>query len=172
MLTIGTIFLYGENGVCRVEDIRRETFHGQEREYYVLKPVYNGSSTIHVPVDSPVLKERMRPILTQEEVLELAQCAPQQEAYWISNDAQRGEHFKEILSECNRLEILRMLKSVHLHRRELISNGRHLRAADENVMRRAEKIVREEVALVMDMNPDEVMTYLFENEQRPAATKS
>jgi CarD family transcriptional regulator len=104
----------------------------------------------------------MRKLLTPDEVRALADTAPEAEPYWIANDIQRGEHFRKVLSECDRCELIRLLKSLHTRRQELSGCGRHLRTADQNIMKRAEKIVREEVSLVMHIDPDDVMPYLFE----------
>lgn len=162
MLPIGEVFLYGENGVCRVEDIRSETFHGKKQTYYVIKPVNSASSTIHVPVDSEFFKNKVRTILTQDEIMELAKKVSDFDPYWIDNDNERSQYFKQVISDCDRLDILRLLKSIHTHREKLSANGRKLRASDEAIAKRAEKMVREEVSMVMEIPPDEVFPFLFE----------
>jgi len=172
MLTVGTVFLYGENGVCRVEEIRRETVRGQEGDYYILKPLYNGRSTIHVPVDSAFLKRKMRRILTESEARELARTAPQETVEWIPNDAERETYFRKVLTDCDRRELIRMLKTIYCRRKELTAIGRRLHTADEAAWHSAEKIVREEMALVLRLEPDEVMNFLFAQQEPRSASLS
>ena len=46
MININDTILYGSEGVCTVVDIVERDFGGKAMQYYVLKPVYNNSSTI------------------------------------------------------------------------------------------------------------------------------
>ncbi len=169
MLSIGTVFLYGTNGVCRVDEIRREKIRGEEQDYYILTPLFSRTSTIHIPVNSAYLREKMRPILTPEQARELAQRAPYEPTEWIADDAERGDRFRRIIAECDRRELIRMLKTIYTHRRELIAIGRRLHSADEIAWRYAEKIVREEMAHVLKLEPEKVMAYLFERDQAAPA---
>ncbi len=165
MLAIGTEFLYGTNGVCRVDEVRREKIRGQEQDYYILTPLFSRGSTIHIPVDSPFLKEKMRPLITPAQARELARRASEEPAEWIADDNQRGEEFRRIIEDCDRTELVRMLKSIYCRRTELTARGRRLHAADENVWRTAEKIVREEISTVLGMDPSQVMPFLFEGKE-------
>jgi len=162
MLSIGEIFLYGENGVCRVEDIRSETFHKQEQTYYIIRPLSSASQTIHIPVDSTFFKNKMRRIISPDEIKELARDIGCTKPYWIDNDNERGQHFRQVLSECDRRSILHLLKSIHAHKEELTESGKKLRASDEAIAKRAEKIICEEVSIVMNIDPEEVFPFLFE----------
>ena len=58
----GVLIMYGNSGVCRVEDVApMKGSRGAEKNrlYYKLSPVY-GSGTIYVPVDTKIF---MRPVL-------------------------------------------------------------------------------------------------------------
>jgi len=168
MLSVGTVFLYGTNGICRVDEIRKEKVRGQEQDYYILTPVFSQGSTIHVPVNSGYLRAKMRTILTPEQALDLAQRASAEPVEWIADDNERGNRFRQIIADCDRLELVRMLKSIYSRRKELSAIGRRLHAADETAWRTAEKIVREEMAVVLKLEPENVMTYLFEREKTAA----
>ncbi len=169
MLSIGTVFLYGTNGVCRVDEIRREKIRGEEQDYYILTPLFTRGSTIHIPVDSAYLREKMRPILTPEQARELAQRAPYEPTEWIADDTERGNRFRQIIADCDRRELIRMPKTIYCRRRELSAIGRRLHSADENAWRSAEKIVREEMAHVLHLEPEKVMSFLFEREETAIA---
>lgn len=162
MLPTGSIFLYGDSGVCRVQEIRRERFKNRgEQDYYILKPVYRADATLHVPADGDVFARRMRPLLTRDEAQSLVREIPALEPDWISDDKARAEHFRQVISDCDRRELLRMVKTVYHRRRELLAMGRRLHSVDEALWHSAEKIVREEMAFVLDMEPDGVLKALF-----------
>lgn len=162
MLSIGDIFLYGENGVCRVEDIRNETFHKQEQTYYIIRPLNSTSQTIHVPVDSTFFKSKIRPLVSPEEIIKIALEVNDSKPYWIDNDNERNQHFKKILSDCDRCSVLHLLKSVHVRKEELAANGKKLRSSDEDIVKKAEKMVCEEVSMVMNIEQDRLLPFLFE----------
>ena len=63
----GDYVVCGSKGVCTVEDVTKLVMPGvdEKREYYVLKPVYNISTTVYIPVDAG--KESMRGVLSAAE---------------------------------------------------------------------------------------------------------
>lgn len=65
MFKIGDYIMYSLTGVCKVTDIIKEKyFDSDEKDYYVLEPVYATTKTvIKIPVDNK--KVFMRPIITK-----------------------------------------------------------------------------------------------------------
>ena len=65
MYQIGTLIVYGGEGVCRVKAIGPLEMSGVQkgREYYTLAPLYR-SGTIFAPVDTSVYTS---PIMTREQ---------------------------------------------------------------------------------------------------------
>ena len=64
MFKIGEYVVYGNTGVCKVEDITTMDMVGTEKEYYVLVPVYNKNGRAFLPVDNT--KVVIRPVLTKD----------------------------------------------------------------------------------------------------------
>ena len=60
--------VYGNNGICTVEDIRIMKFGKDEAVYYVLKPKASSAATLYVPQDKESLVSKMRKLLTREEI--------------------------------------------------------------------------------------------------------
>ena len=73
---IGDMVSYGLNGVCLVEDIKTLDFFGETDEYYVLKPVYDGRSTVFVPCSKELLVSRMKRVMKPSEIYELIRIMP------------------------------------------------------------------------------------------------
>ena len=171
MLKINSVVMYGSSGICRVADIRKEKIGGIEREYYILKPAYDENSTVYVPVDSDDLHKKIKKVLSPEEIYELIKNMPDEESDWIVNYKERCEKYKEILDNGDRYELIKMIISIHLRSEYLSESGRKLGNADRTAMKRAEKLLHEEFALVLNIEPDEVIPFIMKQIE-PSEKKS
>jgi len=162
MYPIGSRVVYSSSGVCTVSDIRREDFTGEERDYYVLKPMDGGTSSIFVPTDNDRLTGRMRTLLTRDQALDLIRKMPHENPDWIPDNRARGQLFQEILLGCNILRLVRMMRAIYHRREELAARGKKNLMADENALKRAEKILYGEMALVFGLTPDQVPPFIAE----------
>ena len=74
MFSVGEKIIYGENGVCTVEQIAPLSLSGSDKDklYYQLSP-YVGSGTYYAPVDSTAF---MRPVISRDEALALIDSMP------------------------------------------------------------------------------------------------
>ncbi len=161
MLQINDYIIYGTTDVCQMVGIRKEILNnGGVKEYYILKPLYEGNNTIYAPVDNGRMK--MRRILTIDEVYELVRTIPDGEAEWIDDDRLRKDEFSEILKNGDRSDLVQLIKTLHTKRKEQIANGKKFRSSDEIVMKAAEKLLYNEFALILGIKPDEVARYILE----------
>lgn len=158
MFQTGDTIVYGNSGVCRITDIREETFGPVRRTYYVLSPVYDGNSTIYCPVDQQ--KIPLRPLLTDEEIHGLIREMPAADDTWIDDDLQRRERFADMLKSGDRAQMVSLIKTLYLHRREKSEAGKKLHLADERVMRDAERLLYEEFGHVLGIRPTDVVDYI------------
>ena len=102
---------YGAHGVCKVEDITEKNFNGEAIRYYVLRPIYNDTSTIYVPIHNQALTQNMRKVLSKEELQSLIQTMPHEESLWIENEEVRKAQYQEILTSiCQTITFLRKRK--------------------------------------------------------------
>lgn len=159
MFNINDTIMYGSQGVCRILDIREESFGGEPKLYYVLEPVYEGNSTIYCPVDSD--KISLRKLLTLPEIHELIQLMPDTEANWIENDQERKEKFNNIVKQGDHRELICLIKTLYFHRQAKIEAGRKPHAIDERLMKEAEHILYSEFAHVLQIQPDEVLPFIM-----------
>lgn len=156
MYSIGQRVVYSSSGVCTVADIRPESFTGEQKEYYVLEPVFGTSSFIFVPLDNEKLLSRMRPLMTREQIFDLIRAIPDEETEWIPENRIRAQAFQQILLDGEPRALLRMTKMIHRRKGELARRGKKNLMADETVFKRAEKILCGEIASVLGITPDEV----------------
>ena len=83
MYEIGQLIVYGNEGVCRVEEIGTPKISGvdKHRDYYTLAPIYR-EGKVFTPVDSKVF---MRPVISREEALALIDRIPEMTAEVYEN---------------------------------------------------------------------------------------
>lgn len=160
MHSVKDTVLYAQHGVCVIEQICRRGFMGEMKDYYQLRPVTETHATVFVPVDNPLSEKKMRPVLTKEQVLELIHSLPTLETSWIENAVDRKRRCTDILRDCDRIELLHMIKSIYSRKNELEAAGRKLTASDERAMKEGERLVYDELAYVLEIDRDEVLPFI------------
>ena len=156
MFQVNDTVVYGSDGICVIEEIAPRTFDHKTQEYYVLRPLYGNQSTIFVPVQNEKLCAKMRHLLSEEEIYAIIRGLPGAESVWIENEALRKQTYTEILRSGDRKNILRLLKTLHLHQKKLRNSGRKFHASDERFMKEAERVLYGEFAHVLHLEPAQV----------------
>ena len=170
MFCINDSIMYGNTGVCKIIDIRREKFDNEEILYYILKPVYReNDATIYCPVGND--KVRLRKLLSAEEITELIQSMSHTEPEWIDNDHLRRQTFNEILKGGNHQELVQLIKTLDNHRENKIKEGKKFHLSDEKIMKQAEAVLYEEFAYVLNIMPDEVVPFIVDELEKSAKSK-
>ena len=161
MYHINDTILYGSHGVCKITGIAKKDFGRVSDEYYVLEPVYN-NFTIYVPMHNQVLAEKMHRVLSAEEIQDMIRSMPEENTTWIENENERKNRYKEVISRGDRRELLRMIKSLYLHQQTQQAKGKRLHMSDERFFHEAEKMLYDEFALVLDIPPEQVLSFILE----------
>ena len=151
MFKVDDYIMYGRTGVCKVIDITNEKFiNGEERKYYVLSPIHNNNTIIKIPLDNT--KIPMRKIISKEDVTSLINDMSNMEALWIDDEKKRSNEFKTMLKSGKCEDLIK-----------LISNKRYskkLNKADKEIIKEAERLVNEEFAIILNISPKEVNSYI------------
>ena len=132
-----------------------------EKDYYILKPVNDPNFTIYVPTDNEALTSQMREILTADEIISLIKSMPDENMEWIDDNKRRSECFKNIFSSGSRSDLIKMAKVIYNRKMEQTAAGKKLYAADENAMKKAEKILFDEFATVLDIKQEDVLPFII-----------
>lgn len=171
----GDMVVYGGNGVCRIEEISRQSFCGETREYYVLRSLYCAGETVFVPTDNATLTGKMYPALTRDQIDALLLGLPETEPYgtettqsvttvsepdWIESDEERKNRFDAILASGDRKALLDMLRTLYIHKEKQEKRGKKLHIADERCFREGEKRISEEFAYGLQIDPAQVGEYI------------
>ena len=160
MYELNEILVYGNNGVCKLVDIRKERFSGAPTMYYILAPVFDSRSKVYVPVNNEKLASRLRPVMLKEKLHEMMLEAKSSEITWESDDRKRGQEFHDIVSGGLSLELLTVMKTLVIHRQELSRSVRRLHSADEKTLALCEKIVGEEFAYAFGVDVDDALSHI------------
>lgn len=146
-------------------EITHRDFGGQMQDYYVLKPVFGDQSTIFVPVKNEALTKKMRRVMTVEEINRIIEAMPFEDTEWIENENERKERFRGALTQGDPMDLVRIIKSLYEHQQVQQQHGRKLRASDERFFHDAEKMLYDEFALVLKIEPEEVLPLIIEKMQ-------
>jgi len=164
MYNIGDKLVYGSGGVMTVVDIREETVIDTTRRYYVLQSLSgHGDSLTFVPVDNDKLVGAMRSLITKEEAYKIIDTMDEiPEVEWIKDNRARADGFKKILESASPRDIIAMIKAIDSSAKRRLDEGKKNFLADENIMRKAERAISEELSVVFGISEEEVSA-LVEN---------
>lgn len=160
MYNVGDMVMYGAFGICKVTAIEKRDFTGEEQEYYILKHINSEKNIFYVPTGNEVALSKMHPICSKAEVDELISHMNSEGLIWIDNDIKRKEEYSRIIKDANKHEIIRLIKTLYLRRKELAESGKKLRSTDENYLNLAENMLFEEFAFALDIDRSEVIKYI------------
>ncbi|WP_418665884.1 CarD family transcriptional regulator [Allofournierella sp.] len=161
MFCKGELIVYGNTGVCRVEDVAPAAHLSsgdKERLYYKLAPLY-GSGFIYIPVETEVF---MRPVLTRAEAEALIEQIPQ-----IKEESSQGldpralaEKYRATLNTHECADLVQLIKSVYSKNQALVGSGKKPGKTDQEYMKRAEGLLHGELAVALEIPVDEVEEYI------------
>jgi RNA polymerase-interacting CarD/CdnL/TRCF family regulator len=133
---------------------------GEEREFYVLRPVANPASTIYVPLDNTTLTSRMMGVLTKSEIDKLITTSNAQSLEWVNDRNDRRAFFHSIISKCDRRELMLLVSCIYEKKTELINNGKKLASSDDEALKFAERLIEDEFSFSLGLACSEVGEYI------------
>ena len=159
---VGDRVLYGIHGVCCAVD--RETRHtnGKDIVYLVLEPVGQEGARFLIPVHNAAAMAKLHPMLTKKDVDDLLDSDDVRSDCWIPDENRRKQAYRELIGSGDRVQLLRMVRTLHIHKASQAAAGRKCHICDENFLRDAEKLLTVEFSMVLNMEPNRVRTYLRE----------
>lgn len=160
MFQRGDQVLYGIHGVCKIVDIESKRLDGKATEYYVLEPIDQSSSKYYVPTQNEAAVAKLRPILMQQELLDMLHSDDVRDTVWTDDENQRKQLYRSLITSGDRAALVRMVHSLHQHKAQQAAIGRRLHLCDENFLRDAENLLNAEFSLVLNLKHDEVGKYV------------
>lgn len=161
MFQINDVVVYGAQGVCEIVSIDEKKVNGETKKYLVLKPKDDRGATCFVPTWNEKAMEKMRKVMTKEEVNAIIDSLPCQKPSWIANESERKDTYKKILTSGNQAAIISMIQALYLHKKEREADGKRLHMTDERFMKDAEQLLYNEWQYVLNVDKTGLMDYIF-----------
>ena len=161
MFQKGEYIMYGNIGVCQVEDVGAPSHISAAepgRLYYTLRPVYQ-TGIIYIPTDTKIF---MRPLLKKEEVLELIERIPEIKEEQIEGRNLRvlSDHYEASFRTHACEDLIQLIKTIYVKGRNVRQNGRQLGQTDQRYFKRAEELLYGEFAVALEMPFEKVKPHL------------
>ncbi len=160
MFSAGEVVTYGTQGVCRVKEISVMKFGSTKGEYFILVPFSDPKAVVYVPTSKPALVAKMRPVLSRKELDELILKTAGESLEWIAGDNERKDYCDRVLKSGERVEIMRMMEMLYLHRESLKDQKKHFHNIDAQYLKAAERMLHDEFAFVLGIAPEDVPDYI------------
>lgn len=160
MFSIGDYMIYGVNGVCLIEDICASPFDKKDtRTFYMLRPLgATAGSVIYTPTDNAQVP--MRPLMSREDAEQLIDQIPLVPLLEVPVEKLRREVYRQAMQSCNPVEYVRLIKTVHVRRAEMIRQHKRLSETDSDFERNAKLSLYHELAVVLGVQYAEIEPYL------------
>ncbi len=160
MFEKGDYVIYGNNGICRVQDITTLSISGidKNRKYYLLKPVYSSGSTVYTPVDTA--ETLLRPALSREEADSLIRSIPDIPLIPIADEKTLEKTYKEYMRSNSTRAWVQLIKTIYLRKEKRTMKGYKVTALDSRYFSLAESSLYGELAIALDKPREEVKSYI------------
>ena len=152
--------IYGNNGICRVQDITTLSISGidKNRKYYLLKPVYSSGSTVYTPVDTA--ETLLRPALSREEADSLIRSIPDIPLIPIADEKTLEKTYTEYMRSNSTRAWVQLIKTIYLRKEKRTMKGYKVTALDSRYFSLAESSLYGELAIALDKPREEVKSYI------------
>lgn len=158
MYKIGEFIIYGNDGVCEVENVGLLNMSGidKDRYYYTLKPV-NKSGKIFTSVDTGVF---MRLISTCEEVQQLIELIPSIKGVECNEKNTRllQPYYEKFIKTHDCIDLLALISGFYNKK----TDGKKMGQIDEKYMRIAQGLIKDEFSAALGIPIEEVESYITE----------
>lgn len=167
MFQANDVIVYGNQGVCRIAGTEEKSISGKKKLYYVLQSVNDSGSTIYAPTDNPLVLQKMRRLLTKEEIHRLIASMPRETPLWEENENARKELYKRILAKGDHLELIQMINAIYAQKTEREAQGKRLHMSDERFFKDAEHLLYNEFQYVLGLeNKSQLIAYISQQIQQ------
>lgn len=156
----GDQVVYGIHGVCRIVARDERIVDHKHVEYYVLQPCAGADATYYVPVHNEAAVSKMRKMLTAAQLDALLSSQQMHSDCWIDEENLRKERYRKLIARADCAELIRMIRSLHLHRQRQLAAGKKFHLCDENFLKDAQRLITSEVSQILDIPPAEVESYI------------
>ncbi len=161
MYQAGQQVVYGAHGVCTIMGTEARHVDKKTIEYYVLQPLQQPDSRFYVPAHNESALAKMRPLMEKKALLALLQSEDIRNNEWIPDENRRKQYYRQLITSLDLEAMIRMIHVLRRHRKEMAEAGRKFHLCDDNFLRDAQRLLRSELQLVLEIPEKELDGYLI-----------
>jgi len=160
MFAKGEYVVYGNKGVCLIQDIAQIDIPGvdKDRLYYIMQPIHNAKGTVYLPIDST--KAVIRKVMSREEATKLIKDIPDIAQLAIPDEKRREASYKEALQTCSVYAWVSIIKTLYIRRNERLAAGKKITALDERYLKAAEHELYGELSIALGVPREDMESYV------------
>lgn len=149
MYNKGELLQYGNNGVCKIEDIVWGMAGGYDKEtqYYLMVPISNINNTIYLPVNND--KAKVRPVLSATEITDILNSVDDMKEYVIVNEKQCEVVYKEAIYSLDCTHWFELLKTLCMRKTSRALQGKKITSTDERYLKNVSQRLQEELTVAL-----------------------
>lgn len=160
MYSCGDRVMYSFHGVCEILALEERTIDRKTAQYYVLEPIDQPGTRFYVPTQNAAALAKLRPVMSVAELDLLLASEDVRKNDWIADENQRKQHYRELITGGDRCSLLRMVRTLHCHKKLLTEAGKKFHLCDENFLRDAQRLLNSEFSMILGIAPKEVGDYI------------
>ena len=156
MLDIGSCVIYGNHGLCRVEEILVPSFleRGKEKDYYRMISAVDAGSTLYVPVDGA--EDKIRDVISAEDAEELIDDIEFSPEIDLPEGKKAEPAIKDIIKRNLTDEMMGLVKTLRKIKAMREAEGKKFASLNEKYLTMAEKLLYTELAFSLKTEKDDI----------------
>ncbi|MCR5823089.1 MAG: CarD family transcriptional regulator [Lachnospiraceae bacterium] len=148
MFKKGDLVQYGNNGVCKVEDIvKGMPGLNDDTEYYIMVPINNRNNVIYLPTGND--KAKVRLVLKPDEIKRVLSGIDSLNEYVIDNEKQCELIYKEAMYSLDCVKWMELLKTLCVRKQTRALNGKKVTSTDERYFKNVSTKLTEEIGVAL-----------------------
>jgi CarD family transcriptional regulator len=156
------VIIYASQGVCKVVDIRAESFAGRNGAGILRSgiPSLSATSPHNLPTDNDDETNHIRRVLSKEEVNRLISAMSAVSVEWTEDHRIRRQHITEILRSADSSQLILLIRTIYARKEKLADEGKRLPHRRNHAMKDAEQMLFEEFAYSLGIEKEDVPDYI------------
>lgn len=150
---IGDNLVYKKD-VCEVIEIKEHDF--KDLTYYVLRPIFDKSLKIQVPIDNNFIRD----IISKKELNRIIDEIPNVDLIDIE-DKQLENEYKKLINSDDYLDLVKIIKTTYIRNKQREENKKKISDKDKHYFDLAEKYLYGEFSVVLNKTIDETKDYII-----------
>ena len=159
MFKVNDVIVYGNTGVCEIQEIGVPDFVTNNQSYYKLKPLNTVGNMIYVSLNN---KHMLRYTVSRMQAEQYVGCLKEIQGIYNTNNKVREREYSEIIKQGDYNQYLGLFKGVEQEKLRRSQTGKSINAMDDKSLKRVEKLICSEFAVAMDMSEEEVLQKMVE----------